>query len=338
VKKTLVFILVTSFVLSIAGTALAFPIDFNGDVRVKFDTWHDDIDGPDAGNGNDEGSRLRLNISSQIDNNTSLYGRFGSRITWGIPTYPGYGKTSMDLYGVKFSDADWTYTLGRQGVSLGQGSIIWTGSDVGYDSKFDGLTAAGKFGVVNSQFIVGKTTDSTIAAYIAADGFTNAYSANWWGADFSVPVNDNLTFGSTWASEKINATAQTPIKYLSVNATFNPSDKLSLYGEYVKSNADNYNKAYFIAACYSWDNDWFSIEYNNVEANAVDRGISGIGAWMYPNIGYDLDVGSKYRGFTYTYNHQLSKATAFDINFMSLSDEGQNGNDNECTAYVQWDF
>jgi len=338
VKKGLVFILVASFLLSVAGTALAFPVDFSGDYRVKFDSWHDDIDGPDAGNGTDEGSRVRLNFSAQVDKNISLYGRLGSRITWGTTAMPGYNKAQIDLYGVKISDSDWTYTLGRQGVSLGQGSVIWTGSDVGYDSKFDGLTAAGKFGVVNSQFIVGKTTDSTIAAYTATDGYTNAYSANWWGADFSVPVSDNLTFGSTLASEKINASDQKGINYFGVNATFNPSDNLALSGEYVKSNADTYNKAYFITATYSWDNDWFCIEYNNVEANAVDRGISGIGAWMYPNVGYDLDAGNKYSGFTYTYNHQLSKAAAFDINFMSLKDEGTNGNDNECTAYVQWDF
>jgi len=82
----------------------------------------------------------------------------------------------------------------------------------------------------------------------------------------------------------------------------------------------------------------FTVQYNNVGKNAVDAGISGIGAAMYPDAGISLELGDKYSGFTYTYSHQLSKTVDFNINYMSLRALGYGGSDNECTAYLEWTF
>jgi hypothetical protein len=329
VKKSLVFILITSFVLTFTGTALAFPVDFTGHYRLSFDSWRDNI--TDIDNGTDYANRIQLDFSALLDPDVTLFGRLA------VKEYDGYQKyypytDLLDNYGVKIAKNGWTYSVGRQGVSLGQGSVIWTGSDIGYDCRFDGLVAAGPLGSVNTQFIIGRTAPSISMA---------PYTANWMGVDFSVPVSDSLTFGTSYASENASEnlfdTGKKGARYLGFNTTFT-ADKLSIYGECVKSNANDYNKAYFIAASYSWDNDWFSIQYNNVQINAVDRYMSGIGSWMYPTEGTGLDSGNKYTGFTYNYDHMITKNLEFNINFMTLKVDGHDGNDNEWNSSFQWNF
>jgi hypothetical protein len=326
-KKGFVLAVLVGLMVSMTGTALAFPVDFSGDYNLKFNSWQDKINDNNATTANTQVGRLRLNFSAPVDKEVTLFGRLGTRGYWGTQCSDPYTDL-LDQYGVKISAADWEYSVGRQEVSLGQGAIISTGSDVGCDSKFDGLVAAGKLGTVSTQFIVGKTTDSSQADY----------SANWWGVDFFAPLGDNLTFGVTGASEKIQELGQTAKKFLGVNATFNATENLALNAEYIKSNADSDNKAYFIAGTYSWDKDWFSIQYNHVGINAIDQGIGGIGNIMYPINGNNLDLGNKYSGFTYTYNHQMSKAAALNVSYMSLKTEGYEDNDSEYAAYVEWAF
>jgi len=367
VKKTLMMLLIATFVLGIAGTAMAFPVDFSGDVRYQFRGWDDGVGVADSGTYTDQLGRIRLNFSAQVDQDVTFYGRLASRTFFGQLDRAGDNTMLLDQYGVKMASNGWNFNVGRQAINIGQGTIMNTGADAGYDSKFDGLVASGKIGVVNSTFAVGKTTDGLLTQFVpytratstagVADQSGTAYTANWWSADFSVPVSSNLTFGASYATEKknwngldtklITATNTTGAftasdaanKYLAFNATFNPSSNLTLNGEYVKSNADTNNKAYFLAGTYSWDKDWFCIQYNNVEGHAVDQAMSGIGNIMYPFNGANLgDLDGKYSGFTYVYNHQMSKAAALNICYMSLKEAGETGLDNEYAAGVQWNF
>jgi hypothetical protein len=334
VKKSLMFLLVACFVLGIAGTAMAFPVDMNGDARFQFRNWQDNIAGSKAENAdhNDQLARIRLNFSAPVDENVTLYGRLGLRSTFGASSMDP-AKDLLDQYGVKVKDSnDWTYNVGRQGVSMGQGSVISTGNDVGYDARFDGLVASGKLGVVDSKFAVGKTTEIALSS-----GTTP--SKNVWGADFSTAVADGLTIGVTGASVKDMAQGSEAAKYLGINASYTPISNLSLNGEYVKSNADTDNKAYFIGGTYSWDKDNFTIQYNNVEANGVDSHLSGISTYVFPFNGDRLGAdGNKYTGFTYAYNHQLSKAANFNLCYQSLKTANMDGHDNEYAAGVQWSF
>jgi hypothetical protein len=245
-----------------------------------------------------------------------------------------YNTDLIDQYGVKLKANDWTYSVGRQGVWLGQGTIFGFGNDVGaWDSKLDGLVAGGKLGAVDTKFVVGRT-DAALNSYTAA-------SRNIWGIDFAAPLSDNVTFGATYATVKMNG-ADEANKYLGVNATFNPSANLTLNAEYVKSNADTDNKAYFICGTYSWDKDWFCIQYQNVKANSVDIDISVLGANTYPYHGNGLTNAKyaprSYTGMTYVYNHQMSKAAAFNVCYESLKATGFDGNDDEYAAGVTWAF
>jgi len=374
-KRSLVLILVISFVLSLAGSALAFPVDFSGDIRFQFRSWDDGInlnnrDGFTGGlTQNRELARIRLNFSTPVEKDVTLFSRLATRAWFGAEGNSG-NEGLLDQYGVKIADSGWTYKLGRQAVSLGQGSVISTGDDVGIDNKFDGLVAAGKMGKVDTQFIVGRTTATS------TDNSDDWFSVrtNWWGADFSVPVSDTLTIGATYAASKYldnwyaligdtgSASYSTPdaTKYLGFNATFSPSANLTFSGEYIKashgyspltniyanSKVTN-DKAYFIAGTYRWDKDTLTIQYNNVGVSSVDAFNSGIGAVAYPFWGTYLAyayqgendfIDSKYSGFTYTYSHQINKAATFSVCYMDLKNDISKGNDKEYAAGVKWSF
>lgn len=370
-KKKLMLLLVVSFVLGIAGTALAFPVDFSGDLSLQFRSYDEGIAAhttmgtvrPTSTIDN-ELARLRLNFSAQVDNDVTMYGRIASRTWFGNTTTYSNGPV-FDQYGVKIANNGWIYNLGRQAVSLGQGAIINTGNDVAIDNKFDGLCATGKLGAVNTQFIVGKTTGVRSQNY-SYFGY-NCPPANWWGIDFSVPVSDSLTFGATYATSKdvsssggVYYPVAVAAKYLGFNATFCPSANLTFNGEYVKANnghspwANNAfdsgardDKAYFIAGTYTWDKDSFTVQYNNVGVTSINPSNSGIGAVSYPLLGRGLAFGaegqdtypdSKYSGFTYSYTHQMSKAATFSFCFMDLKDDVSIGNDREYATGIDWKF
>lgn len=346
----------------IAGTTLAFPVDFSGDASLQFRSYDDSIDAygaflssPPTSVINQEQARLRLNFTGQVDQDVTLYGRLAFRSVWGTQT-SDWSNNPIDQYGVKIADNGWTYNLGRQAVSLGQGAIISTGNDVAIDNKFDGLAASGKLGAVDTKVIIGKTTGN--ASDNSDNG--NSFSATWMGIDFSVPVNDALTFGVTYASAKIGdpTASNGASKYLGFNATFSPSANLTFNSEYVKANNGpsewangmfdsglRDDTAYFIAGTYCWDNDSFAIQYNKVGVSSVDPFNSGIGAAVYPyNLAYsygsesDWSGDSKYSGFTYTYTHQMSKAASLSICYMDLKNDVSTGNDREYAAGIDWKF
>lgn len=353
-KKSLITLLVVSFVLGLAGTAMAFPVDFSGSINLGYANWSDKVGiapDPAADGHNDFRSSIKLNFSSQIDQDVTLFGRLAER-TFSDTKSVNHDPDSniLDQFGVKIANNGWNYTLGRQGVNLGQGTIISTGNGIAYDARFDGLVAAGKLGAIDTKFIAGKTTENA-AAYASIPSFVSdnaANAKNVWGLDFSTAVTSNLNFGATYASianqgdttsTVPGATVSSPaVKYLGVNAAFNPTANLAFNAEYVKSNLDTNNKAYFVAGTYSWDKDWFMIQYQNVGINGSDVNVGGISAYWYPINGAGLAKDIKYTGWTYDYNHQMSKAAALNICYETFKTPNQPGTDNELCTGVTWSF
>jgi len=343
-KKSVVLILMFIFVCSMAGTAMAFPVDFSGMINIATAGWQDRITGsdPDNSDHHDIRTKMRLNFSGQVDQDVTLFGRFANRTTGGLSNMDP-DLSVLDQYGVKIADGAWTYSIGRQGVVLGQGSVLGTGNDIGVDPKFDGLVASGKMGNVNTQFAVGKTTASQVYMFYPV-------TRNVWGLDMSAPLSENLTVGATYASIDKQDTATNATKYLGVNMTFLPSSNLTICSEYVKSSADNNNTAFNISGTYSWANDWFCIQYNRVGAYGLDPDVSLNGAYYYPFCGdhlrndanaahpYETEIYPQFTGWCYVYNHQLSKAAAFNIVYESLKTKGLAGSDNEYCTGVTWTF
>lgn len=343
-KKTLVLVLVVSFVLSLASTALAFPVDFTGDFRLQARSIDDGIPMSQF-----KGSwfqlRGRLNFDGKVDDSTTFFGRISTRNNFGGANT---SATEFDHYGVKIAASNWKFSVGRQAVSLGQGTIISTGYDAsGVDNKFDGLVASTKAGNFDLNFIAGKTNA------VASDWMSWAYSPmEYYGFDATTKLNDKFSAGVAYARSHAVDPSSGAFNYFwntaALNATFKPSDNFSLNAEYAKSNHDTNNAAYFFAGTYSWDKDSFTVQYNKVDWNAVSPWNSGIGAVAYPFNGAGLHWGhytptgfiSSYKGFTYAYNHSISKAASFHIIYMDLKclEPGFTGSDKELGAGVVWKF
>lgn len=325
-KKALVLALVVSFVLSLAGTALAFPVDFSGDFRLQARSIDDKISG---GSADYKASwwqfRARIGFEGKVDKDTTFYGRFSNRNNFGgAPTSGSQGE--FDQYGVKLTADNWKFTIGRQAVNLGQGSVISTGADaVGVDNKFDGLVATTKAGDVDMTFIGGKTNNVSGA------------TKEWYGFDLSGKLDKNLAAGLAYGvSKELNVKA---LKTWAVNFTATPAANFTFNGEYAKSDATANNKAYFLAGTYGWDKSSFTVQYQNVKNSAVDQYNSGIGAIAYPFVGNDLTTGTTgYKGFTYVYGQQLTKAASLHVIYMDLKVDGKTGSDKELAAGVVWKF
>lgn len=342
-KKALVLALVVSFVLSLAGTALAFPVDFTGDFRLQARSVDDNITGGDAYKKSYFGFRARLGFEGKVDDGTSFYGRFTTRINRLGEAGDDAGATGqLDQFGLKIKTDNWNFKVGRQAVNLGQGTLISTGNDAaGVDNKFDGLVASTKMGKVDVNIIGGKTTNASAAYVTAAHTFVAPEAAQWYGMDLSTKFDDKFSAGLAYVSRKgdTNVYSADAIKAWAVNAAFNATPNFTLNGEYAKSNMNTANKAYFLAGTYSWDKDSFTVQYQKVNINAVDPINSGIGYGAYGIRSSGLDLGDPgYKGMTYAYNHAMSKTTSFHIVYMDLKADGVVGADKEIMTGVVWKF
>ena len=391
-KRYLIMALVAAFVLAMSGAALAFPVEFNGDFRLQARSLDDGIGVDEAYKTSFFQLRARLSFTGKIDDDTALFGRFSARNNFG-GDQTGNGQ-AFDQYGVKYNTGDWNFSIGRQAVTLGQGTIISTGYDaVGVDNKFDGLVATTKWGKVDVTIMGGKTNkisvpdqDSYAIMEAKSKGWYHDYGwyrnswcgpwyyglhhqygwnsqefiipdaaiprgSQWYGIDFSTKLDDKLAAGLTYAYSKLDSVtyidpwgnekfaATKGVKYWGLNANYNASKNFSMNGEYVKSDADKNDRAFFVAGTYSWDRNSFTVQYNNVQYNAVDQFNSGIGAVAYPFAGIGLMNGDTgYKGFTYVWNHNMTKAASLHVIYMDLKVDGVGGSDKEAAAGVVWKF
>lgn len=348
-RKSLAVGIMTSLIVAVVSSVQASPVDINGDIRYEFREWKDTVN--DIGNDHVTGEllRIRVNAAGKIDPNTTAFARIGSR------KWSGSSNTTeaeLDQYGVKLrGNGGWTYTLGRQALALGQGSILMSGYDVSIDNKFDGLVAAGKLGGADVTLIAGKTTGNAAAPNEFVPRSSTAIHSDptgWLGLDYTFRLNNDSSLGLVYASAKNYGGHAIPaIKYQGFNTAVNLTDRFSLSGEYVKSNADADNQAYFLAANYDWGKDSINIRYHDVGVRAVDPFNSGIGAPVYPFEGDGLPYvynnvlaspGNKYTGFTYTYNHKLTKAATLTVSYMNLKSDLGPGSDKEFKTGVLWNF
>jgi len=332
-KKSIVAALAASFILSIAGTALAFPVEFNGDFRLQGRVINDKAGGSQGTDGSWFQLRSRVNFTGAVDEDTTFFGRFSVRNNFGgAQTGTGTNNGAFDQYGIKGKAGEWKYSLGRQAVSLGQGTIVSTGSDaVGVDNKFDGAILSTKSGDFDINVIGGKINNG------------NGYSGSRevYGFDASTKV-DKVTVGAAYAIGRIDGSVG-DTKFWGINTSAPVGNSINLSTEYVKSNADTDNSAYFVAGTYSWKKDSFTVQYNNVKKYAVDPFNSGIGSVAYPFMGdglFDWDNGENrdYKGFTYVYTHSINKSLSFHAIYLDLEATGYTGSDKELGAGLVWSF
>jgi hypothetical protein len=367
-KKALILSTLIALVLAVAGSALAFPLEVNGDFRlrglaaddsgvVRLDFFHGGIptgvvELPVADKRSYFEFRTRLNFTGRVSNDASFFGRFSARQRLGEDNSSG---GALDWYGVKLAAGCWNLSLGRQAVTLGQGSILDTGYDaIGTTNRFDGAVARTTSGKVDLTLIGGRMTadfsNALIPVGLPFSSLLNFPVSDWYGLDVSTSLDGGLRLGGAIAHQSKSGQLSLPgfmeyrpgVTYWSLNTVYAAGPRLTFSAEYVKSNAtmdlllpapasltstDRNTRAFFLAGAYRWDKDSFVVQYNDVGRLAVDPFNSGIGIGSYPlhQITTLFDTvllpgyTHNYKGFTYTYTHPLSKHATLQIAYMDLT-------------------
>ncbi|MDR3592658.1 MAG: hypothetical protein P4N41_23630 [Negativicutes bacterium] len=340
-KRSLIAILVFCFLLSMAGTVLAMPIDINGDIRIRDIAADDTITGPNASPLKKSywQFRVRVNVQGKIDDDTSFFARFSSRNSMGgaVASVGNSSDSAFDQYGIILNSGNWKYSAGRQTVSLGQGAILSTGYDAaGVDNKFDGLVASFNDGNYKVNIIGGKTDKITTEDAPKWPDTTNQIT-EWYGMDISTKLGDKVTAGAAYAHSKQDVISTGISRNTwAFNTIITPSNAFTFKGEIAQSNAPTDKKGYFVSGTYNWDKDSFTVSYNNVQKYALDPSNSGIGGWMYPVVGNNM--GNAYHGFTYTYRHPMTKSATLTMSYYDLEVPNQTGSDRELITSIVWKF
>lgn len=287
-----------------------------------------------------------INFDWKADASTDFFGRVAGEISQlGNTTHDSNPNDfKMDEFGLKTDLGGWNFSIGRQGIQLGQGGVLYAGIDFAAPlSYLDGVVITNKLGDVALKAVVGKTTAT--APYGCVDP-----TQKWYGIDLSQDINKNVNFGVVYAAREAapNSGATTLVNYnagsdyFSAYTTIKSSDNLSWTGEYVKSNANSQNDAYDVSATYKFDEkNRFTIQYNHVQANATDLDNSLIGGEYFPNYSAFFNG---YQGEYYNYHHQFNTLVSFNLDYYALKPlyivQGTNtsGTDGEFDANVKWHF
>lgn len=335
-RKMVTILLTASMLLTGAGTALAFPLDLNGDFRFQLRLIDDKI-GPNHTDDFDKNFtefRARLGFSGKIDADTTFFGRFSVRNNEGLGE-DVRSTAEFDHFGVKAKYDDWTFSIGRQPLTLGLGTQLDIGSDAaGANNFFDGVVAATKLGKADIRLFGGKNT-SNIAGLTKVQNPLNV----WYGLDVNVKPDSKVSFGLVYARQKPDPAGSDQVNRWAFNTVYNLTDKFTVSGEYARSSLHGKNSGYIVAGSYALSpKSSLSLQYNHVQDNAVDSFNGGIGNGPYPLKGSDLPAG--YKGYTLAYNQNITKTLSFQIIYMDLKSltAGATGNDQEIAAGLSWSF
>ncbi|WP_169718007.1 hypothetical protein SPSIL_024090 [Sporomusa silvacetica DSM 10669] len=328
-----------------------------GNIRVSFGHVKDTVENnAKKVEGSIWSSRILVNVTDKIDENTTAYMRLGARDCWGADDLsvtsswgPEIPYVNIDQYGIKYTKNGWDYTLGKQGLTMGQGLLISTGSDAEWSNQFVGLTARGKIGAVNTTVALGNTTDASHLDY-----YGNA-RATWMGVDMSAPLGHNVTLGGTYLSHKAQkpdtvnpnwAQSLQAEDMWGVNTSIKVAPHFSLNGEYVKSSYKDDNQAYTIGALYNKGKDTLMVSYSDVERNAIDPynslgsalcSLSG-GEGFFHTDWWTASMMKNYTATRYYYAHQMNKNVYYDIFVINAKVPNSSGNDLEVFGGINYNF
>lgn len=332
-KKSLVLALAAGCMMS-ATTALAAPGDFTFDGSVDFK--YGSVNRPQDGNvGNAAHSKfangyfsdLTLNGNLNLAKNLDAYARFTYQFMENSikgTTYQNYISSddngALDAFGLKYSNAGYSYTLGSQALTIGSGLI--------YDNGFIGRHTLPYAAVVSKK--VG-ATDLT-AFYAKTNYQSGVDNDKFYGLQGSYAVNDKFTVGGMFTKVKYgndnnylttgNGDSQ---NFYEVSAAYQIDPKLGFNTAYAKSNADEDNKAYIGTLSYKFDkNNKLGVSYYRVEdlANINDYNYAGLTTTPNANT----------KGVSVSYSAVLGKDATFSISrsmYTAIKDTAVTGDAND---------
>lgn len=288
-------------------------------------------------------NQFLLNFDLKVDDKISAFARLGERSFFGASSNHQFGDidggsstANMDHFGVKLKTGMWDLSIGRQAVRLGQGSIINTGSEFGFNSHFQGLIASTKFNNVNVNVIAGNTNANSNTDYLTNSLYQGG---NWFGADASFKVDKNINLGIAYAHEKYINNYLPAAGYTALNASINfGGGPVTLIAETVKSNASTLNKAWQLTGVYHQDKDTFVLMHVNTQKNAIDQ-FTNIQQGGYQFVlGASLHNESEWSGTLYKWMHDITPSVQSTVMVITDAVKGVSGQNVEWVAGFLYKF
>lgn len=233
-KKILAMAAVVALTAGVSGYAANVNdnVKISGDVGVKF--TH--IGAKDLSNNdvsvNPYLAHVRIQADADVNEQVSVSGRFtyskvfGSLINVSDDLIENISESRIDRLHVMYKPVEGVKVdLGRTGVQLGNDGIF-------YDNSFDGVVASydnGKFAVEGG---IGKIRSLEISGI----GIKSPETIDAKYIKGSAAINDNVNVGGFVTRATLN---NTDFDVYGINAKADVIDKVSVFGDYVKSDTPN---------------------------------------------------------------------------------------------------
>ncbi|GBG55279.1 hypothetical protein SPFL3102_00705 [Sporomusaceae bacterium FL31] len=310
-KRLLAAAIAASMTLSL-GVAMAAPVEFDGSVETHYQ-W-DQADGlPDV-----EGARntIIVNAKTALDENVDVYARFAAQRYHGdsgsadFDTSKGKSTATIDRYGFIIKSDAGTYTLGRQGGTIGANALLYsTDGNIGSYDALDAVSGVVTTGVTELQFLAGQETG----------GDNKLYSLH---ASYQ-PATD-WTLGATLAKYDNKDGDYDSSKHWAIDTSY-AHGATTYFAEYAKSDADNDNKAFVVGVSHDLDDkNSISLSYAKVEVNG--------------SIAEKTDFDSGLKGLYFGYDHKLTENTTFSVAYNDLKQIGGSDKSNSLETFVTYSF
>lgn len=288
-KKVVAAFVVGSSLLT-GASVLAAPIEIQGEVSARYVQ--------EKATETQSGMVYSVLIAAEypLGKAWSAYGRLGAQRTnqqqLGADfnsEYYGDKQTvvAFDQFGLKFQDANFAYTFGRQAAAVGATALLYSRAD----------TNIGKKGFVDGISIAGKSGSTSLRGLLAQEDNPGDRNNKLYALRGEYSFTDQWTGGITLGRYVQREGAST--NHWGVDGTYR-WDKQSLTAEYSQSNSNRDNKALAIVWQYEPDKKTtFAVTGFRVEANG--------------DMGQQSDFSNNHRGIHYSLTRALSAKNALEL-------------------------
>ena len=294
-KKALLLTVAATMLTS--GVAMAAePVQLDGSLKAEY--RHNTADGEEHKTG--VRYTFKLNALSKLDDHFDLYARLAAQAVnhrYDIGTDYNADKRiegGVDLYGFIYKNADVSYKIGRQTVTIGETALLYNNDGYIGQNKFaDGVTAVAKSGV----------TDIKVLA-VQEDNYSNGNDNKLYAVQASYKPAEDWKVGAVLARYNREDAAQKDTTHWAVNAGYT-FGKAGLVGEVTKSNADANDVAHVVGVNYAFDSKNSAYVHSfRVEQNGDIGGMT------------DYDPAAK--GMYYGFSHKINDATTASLFYKDI--------------------
>ena len=287
--KSIIAMLAVLMMLTAGPAVHAAPVEFSGDVTVKYEADSADNTPTESG----MMYTLKLKGEKKIGKGLSLYARLGAQYAsnplvgdydLGVYGQDTKAVAAIDQFGVIYKNDHLVYKLGRQDVAVGVTELLYhrADSNIGNNAFVDGLSVNGNIGTVD------------VAAIYAQENSIGLPNNSFYAIRGGYNLSKNANMGFTLAQYQYYAAETT--HHWAADGTITLG-KSSLTAEYTQSSNNEENKAYAITWNYNFtDKTALSVTHFRVEANGDMGGQSE----------YDNNNRGFYYGVTHAFNDKLS--------------------------------